>query len=178
MTAGEPRGLGSRVNGLLVAPGATGAESLLAYTAALTGTLVAVWQAGGLPALAVVVIAVLAFDLFGGATVNATAAAKRRFHGPGRTRRHHLAFVALHGQPFLLALTVPGVGWGAAALVYGLALAGAVAALAVPADLRRPVAYAATVLAIAVSCAAMPVALAWFAPVLFVKLLLAHLLPE
>lgn len=167
-----------RLNGVLVAPGATGQESLLVYVTALAGTLIAVWWAAGLPPLAVVVIAVLAFDLFGGATVNATAAAKLRFHGPDRTARHHLTFVAAHVQPFVLALTVPGVGWGPAALVYGLALAGAVAVLAVPAALRRPVAYAATVLAVAVSCAAMPSVLAWFAPVLFVKLLLAHLLPE
>ncbi|HEX5881338.1 MAG TPA: hypothetical protein VF468_23940 [Actinomycetota bacterium] len=43
-------------------------------------------------------------------------------------------------------------------------VAGAVVVLAAPPELRRPVAFAATTLA-------------WFAPVLLIKLLLGHLLP-
>jgi hypothetical protein len=60
-------------------------------------------------------------------------------------------------------VVVPGFGWTAAAAVYGL-VAGAVVVLAAPPELRRPVAFAATTLA-------------WFAPVLLIKLLLGHLLP-
>jgi hypothetical protein len=61
-------------------------------------------------------------------------------------------------------VVVPGFGWTAAAAVYGLVVAGAVVVLAAPPELRRPVAFAATTLA-------------WFAPVLLIKLLLGHLLP-
>jgi hypothetical protein len=63
-----------------------------------------------------------------------------------------------------LPVVVPGFGWTAAAAVYGLVVAGAVVVLAAPPELRRPVAFAATTLA-------------WFAPVLLIKLLLGHLLP-
>jgi hypothetical protein len=134
----------------------------------------------GLPALALAVVAVVAFDLFGGAVVNATAAAKRRFHGPGRGPRRHLGFVVAHVQPFALALVVPGFGWTVAAAIYGLVVAGAVVVLAASPWLRRPVAFAATTLAsaVALTVVTVPAALAWFAPVLLVKLLLGHLLPE
>jgi hypothetical protein len=129
-----------RINDQLVAPRASRGELLVAYATALSGVVLATALAAdaGLSALPLVVVAVVAFDLFGGAVVNATAAAKRRFHGPGPTWRHHLGFVPVHVQPFVLALVVPGFGWVAAAIIYGLA---------------------------------------WFAPVLFVKLPLGHLLP-
>jgi hypothetical protein len=59
-------------------------------------------------------------------------------------------------------------------------VAGAVAVLAAPPAVRRPVAFAVTVLACAVALTAIPVpgAVAWFAPVMLIKLLLGHLLPE
>ena len=106
-------------------------------------------------------------------------AAKRRFHGPGRSPRRHLGFVVVHVQPFALALVVPGFGWTAAAAIYGLVVAGAVVVLAAPPGLRRPVAFAATTLAsaIALTAVTVPAAVAWFAPVLLIKLLLGHLLP-
>jgi hypothetical protein len=179
MTA--PTNVLRRLNDQLVAPQASRGELLVAYTAALAGSALAtVLAAGaGLSTLPLVVVAVVAFDLFGGAVVNATAAAKRRFHGPGRTRRHQLAFVVAHVQPFGLALVVPGFGWTAAAVIYGLVVVGAVVVLAAPPGLRRPVPFAVTVLALAAALLAVtvPAALAWFAPVMFIKLLLGHLLP-
>lgn len=175
MTAG-------RITALLVAPGASSAESGLCFLAAGVGSaLAAIGAAGaGLAPWSIAVLAVVAFDLVGGAVVNATAAAKRRFHGPDRGRWHRLGFVAAHVQPFLLALTVPGFGWAAAAVGYGLALAGAVAVLAVGPQIRRPLAFAITAIGsvAALLAAPVPVFLAWVTPVLLIKLLLGHLLPE
>jgi len=172
---------GARLNAVLVAPGATAAESALCYAAAVGGgALGTVMAAGaGLPPWSVALLALVGFDLVGGAVVNATAAGSRRFHGPGRRDGHRLAFVAAHVHPFVLALAVPGYGWGAAALTYGLVVAGAVAVLAVGPPLRRPVAHAATALGVlaALVVAPVPVFMAWVAPVLMVKLLLGHLLP-
>lgn len=166
----------------LVGPGARPAERAVGYaTAVLGGALAGAGAvAAGWSPLTVAVVAVVAFDLFGGAAVNATPAAKRHFHRPGRTARHHLGFVAVHVQPFLLALVVPGFGWGAAALVHVLALTAAVAVTLTPAGARRPLAFAVTVLAIAVAAlvSTVPDGVAWFTPVLLIKLLLAHLLPE
>ena len=59
-------------------------------------------------------------------------AAKRGFHGPGRSSRRHLGFVVVHVQPFVLALVVPGFGWTVAAAIHGLVVAGAVVVLAGP----------------------------------------------
>ncbi|MFF8831869.1 hypothetical protein [Streptomyces sp. NPDC015131] len=166
----------------LVAPQADRGERIVCYAGALAGTVFAVTLAlhSRYAVLPLTVVAVVAFDLFGGTVVNATRSAKRRFHRPGRTARHHFAFVAVHVQPFALALLVPGFGWAAAGVVYGVTLGGAAVVLAAPPDLRRPVAFAAAALAItaASTMAEIPRELAWFAPVLVIKLLLAHLLPE
>ncbi|WP_030560018.1 hypothetical protein [Streptomyces aureocirculatus] len=167
----------------LIGPGARPAERVVGYaTGVLGGVLAGAGAVGaGWSSPAVAVVAVVAFDLFGGAAVNATSVAKRHFHRPGRTARHHLGFVAVHVQPFLLALVVPGFGWGTAAVVYALALTAALAVTRTPAGpQRRPLAFAVTVLAIAAATlvSTVPDELAWFTPVLLIKLLLAHLLPE
>ncbi|QEV64835.1 hypothetical protein CP982_22425 [Streptomyces spectabilis] len=166
------------VDRALVGVGATPVERGVGYGTGAAGAGIAV---AGLPAglapWAYGLVALVAFDLFGGAAVNATATAKRQFHAPHRTTRHHLAFVAAHGQPFLLALAVPALAWSTAAAVYALALAGAVAVTAAPAAARRPAAFGVTVLAIAATPTTPP-EVAWLAPVLYVKLLLGHLLPE
>ncbi|MEW2216428.1 hypothetical protein AB0895_28830 [Streptomyces globisporus] len=166
-----------------MAPEAERGERIVCYAGALVGAVFA--TALALRAqhtwLPLTVIAVVAFDLFGGTVVNATRSAKRRFHRPGRSSRHHLGFVAVHVQPFVLALLVPGFGVLSASTVYALTLGGAaVILLAPPRDLRRPVAFAVSALAITVTSTsvAVPVELAWFAPVLVIKLLPAHLLPE
>ncbi|MFI6538390.1 hypothetical protein ACIBHY_38465 [Nonomuraea sp. NPDC050547] len=164
----------------LIAPGATPRDRAVVYTSAVAGTVLATALAygAGLSALPLVLIAIVAFDLYGGAAVNATTAAKRHFHRPGRTWRHHVGFVAIHVQPFLLALVVPGFTWTAAAVVYALALGGAVITVSVPSDVRRPVAFGCTALAIGLALPlAIPAAIGWLVPVLFVKLLLAHLQP-
>ncbi|MBL1073174.1 hypothetical protein JK358_02065 [Nocardia sp. 2] len=167
------------INDRLVAPDATAAESALCYLTAAAGSTGAVLLAldAGFPGLAVAVIALVAFDLCGGAVVNSSLAAKRHFHRPGRTHWHHLGFVAVHVQPFVLALVVPGFGWGSAALVYGLALTGAVAVLGAPQRMRKPVAFAWVTLALLIPVG-LPLALAWVTPVLMVKLLLGHLQAE
>ncbi|MFD5200001.1 hypothetical protein ACFWM7_07545 [Streptomyces sp. NPDC058375] len=166
----------------LVAPEAERGERIVSYAGALAGAVFA--TALALPAqhtwLSLTVIAVVPFDLFGGTVVNTTRSAKRRFHRPGRSSRHHLGFVAAHVQPFVLALLVPGFGLLSALIVYALTLGGAVMVLLAPLDLRRPVAFAVSALAITVASTsvAVPRELAWFAPALVIKLLLAHLLPE
>ncbi|MFD1930168.1 hypothetical protein ACFSKW_01620 [Nonomuraea mangrovi] len=166
----------------LIAPGATRGEAVLSFGTAFAGGAlsVALASTAGLPPLALVVIAVVAFDLYGGAVVNATRAAKLWFHRQGRTRVHHVGFVAIHVQPFVLAWAVPGFTWTAAAAIYASVLVAALAVTAVPLPLRRPAAFAATALALVWTTAmvAVPGVLAWVAPLLLIKLLLAHLLPE
>ncbi|WP_306364489.1 hypothetical protein [Nocardia sp. CC227C] len=167
------------ISDYLIAPDATRAERMLGYGAAAAGAAGAAALAvhAQFSALAIGVIAVIAFDLFGGSVVNATASAKRHFHRPGRTARHHLGFVAVHVQPFLLALVVPEFPWYSAAFVYLLALGGAIAVLAAPAAVQRPLGFAWVTLALLLPLD-IPAVLAWLTPVLLIKLLLAHLQPD
>lgn len=173
-------GLGDR----LIAPGATTAELALGYAAAVAGVVVAI-LAGVLhdapwAAWQYALMAVVGFDLVGGTVANAVTNAKLWWHRPGRTAAHQLGFVLGHAHPFALALLIPGFGWAAAVGVYGAVAVGAVVVLVAPAAVRRPVAFGAAVLAI-VFVAGLPgiaPALAWFAPVFVVKLLIAHLVPE
>ncbi|MFI6168132.1 hypothetical protein ACIBCN_15230 [Nocardia sp. NPDC051052] len=166
----------------LIAPNATAGEVAAGFGAAFLGAALAFGLAlhADLSWLGSAVVTFVAFDMFGGAVVNATESAKRWYHRPGRTALHHLGFVAIHLQPFLLALVVPGFSWLAAATIYGLALAGALLVTTAPRELRRPIAFGATALAltIAASMLTIPHVVAWFAPLLLIKLLLAHLLPE
>ncbi|WP_460754219.1 hypothetical protein [Nocardiopsis oceani] len=156
-------------------------EVTATLASALVGTLIAVGAclSAGLPWTATAVVGLVAFDFFGGAAATATAASKRRYHGPGRTLRHRLLFVAAHVQPFVLALFVPGLGWWTAAALYLLALTGAVAVGLTPSTLRAPVALGATVTGSAAALVLLPVpgALVWLAPVMLVKLLIGHMLP-
>ncbi|WP_040793434.1 hypothetical protein [Nocardia paucivorans] len=171
-----------QLDAALIAPAATSAERLLGYSVAVAGTAFAVitgvvadWHP-----LSLVVIGLVAFDLFGGATVNAMDSAKHWWHRPGRTAGHHLAFVAVHVQPFLVAWAVPDFGWGSAVIVYLVTLGAAVIVVATPLSLRRPVGFALTTLALSVILAvdSIHASVSWLAPVLLIKLLLAHIQPE
>ncbi|GLU49997.1 hypothetical protein [Nocardiopsis ansamitocini] len=165
----------------LLGPDATTGEQAVTYATAVLGT-------AGVVAIGLLhhqqwalwhyaLVAVVGFDLIGGASANATDTARRLWHRPGREARHHLGFVLAHLHPFVLAALVPGYGWTAAATTYALIVLGALAVVTVPADLRRPTAFAAAALTVTVvtSLPGTAVALAWFGPVLVVKLLLAHL---
>lgn len=166
----------------MIAPGATRGEVTIGFSSAFGGAALAFGLAvhADYSFIAILVITLVAFDMFGGAVVNATGAAKLWYHRRGRTSAHHLGFVAIHVQPFLLAWAVPDFTWLAASIIYCLALVGALVVTAAPPLLRRPIAFGATAFAIvcATSMLTIPHALAWFAPVLLIKLLLAHLLPE
>lgn len=184
-SADRPRGPVARAwrwtTAALAGPDPSPGEVAVTLATALAGTLVAVGAgaAADLPWTAVLVVGVIAFDFFGGAAATSTPSVKRRYHGPGRTLRHHLLFVAVHVQPFVLALFVPGLGWWTAAALYLLALAGAVAVGLTPRALRTSVALGATVTGSAAALVLLPVpgALAWLAPVMLVKLLIGHMLP-
>jgi hypothetical protein len=167
-----------------IGPGATAAELWvqLLGTLGLTGLLLwfSLRQDELLTAPQIGLLALLAFDLSGGVITNATSAAKRWYHRPGQGPREHLAFVLPHGAHLaLLAWLFPSVGWPFALLCF-LYLAGAtLAVLRAPLYLQRPVALLAYAGALLLNLAlAPPHALAWVAPLLFLKLLVAHLLKE
>lgn len=167
-------------------PGATGAEEGVQAgfgLAIAAGCLALFWLGGGFglgwPAIALAVV--LAADLGGGLITNATSAAKRWYHRPGHGRGAHLRFVAVHGIHIAaVAWLMAGQGWLYFGLAYGFLLAAAVVITAVPLYLQRPVALGLAGLGILMAqlpLLAIP-GLGWFLPLLWLKLLVAHLVKE
>ncbi|MFH0178710.1 hypothetical protein [Streptomyces cacaoi] len=129
-----------------------------------------------------VVVALAGLDLIGGVLTNSTNAAKRWYHRPDPgARRARLLFVSAH----LIHLAAMGLIVLSGDLAWTLAnaallLAGAVVVEFAPVHLRRPVAMALLMATVLVNLFWLPVptALAWFAPLFFLKLLVCHLVPE
>ncbi len=120
----------------------------------------------------------LALDLFGGVVANATTAARRWYHRPGRTRRDHMVFIAAHGVHLLLAAWLfYGLDWTYFAAYYGYLLGAAWLLLYLTPSLRFPVAMSLTAGAILLNAYGLtPVAgMEWFVPILFLKLVVGHL---
>lgn len=133
------------------------------------------------------VVLAIAIDVLGGATANALGGAKRLYHQPlpagasvmQRAVHHPVGFAAVHLQPFVLALVLPGGHWLWAAALYATTLGGTVAVYVVPLYLKRPLAFGlAAIGVVALTAVSAPVGMAWFAPVFVLKLVLAHCVPE
>lgn len=126
--------------------------------------------------LQLAVVALFAFDIAGGISVNASPSARRWWHRPGQGRWAPFRFVLAHLHPFVLALLFPTFAWASAALLYGYVVAAALWIVLTPRALQRPLAfvlYALSVL-LALYVLHVPVGLEWFAPLYLLKLLLAH----
>lgn len=127
--------------------------------------------------LQLVVVALVALDLAGGISVNASPTARRWWHRPGQGLKEHLGFVLFHVHPFVLALLFTDFSLGTAALMYGYLLAASLGILTTPRDLQKPVAFIAYTVALLLVfyVFTVPLGLEWFAPFYYLKLLLAHL---
>ncbi len=133
-------------------------------------------------------VVVLAVDLLGGVVANALATAKRQYHGrpaaqvprpSARLLRNSTVFAAAHLHPFVVALVLPDGSWRWAAFWYVGCVVPVLVVQRVPLHLQRPVAFAAVaVLLVAQPVVAAPAGLAWFGPVLAVKLVAAHAVRE
>lgn len=166
-----------------VGPGTTPAENNLTLLSGLLGTAFALWllldqRASGLQ---LVLAGLLAFDIFGGVVANATRAAKRWYHRPGVRPYDQLGFVALHLVHLgLVAWSFRAGDWlffGIFALVL---LLSTLLILRAPPYLKRPLALALYMASLLLSLYAFgpTLGLEWFIPLLFLKLLVSHLIPE
>ena len=176
----RPRGGLLGVWDRLAGPGATRWENLLNVVWALVFTagvvIYAVVRLEWSP-LQLVVVALVALDLAGGVSVNASPAARRWWHRAGQSLGEHIGFVTLHIHPFILALLFADFSLGTAALLYGYLLAASLGILITPRDLQKPVAFVAYAVALLLVfyILLVPVGLEWFAPFYYLKLLVAHL---
>ncbi|MGY1696213.1 MULTISPECIES: hypothetical protein [unclassified Geodermatophilus] len=132
-------------------------------------------------------VVVLTVDVAGGVVANALGSAKRLYHSPvppglplpQRVLRSPVGFAAVHVHPFVLAALLPDATAVWAAAWYVLCLAGTAAVVGVPLYLRRPLAAAVgTVAVVAAPLVTAPAGLAWFGPVLALKLVAAHAVRE
>ncbi|MGH3351741.1 MAG: hypothetical protein ACRDPS_13830 [Nocardioides sp.] len=89
----------------LVGPEATRANTTIALTSAVLGTVgAAMWaRRSGAGGGSATVMAAMAADLIGGAYVNNTRASVRWYERVGQGEGEHLTFAALHGHPALVA---------------------------------------------------------------------------
>lgn len=167
----------------LVGPGATRAENLLVLGSAAAGTAATgaylAWR-GAAPAL-VAVGCVLAFDLLGGVVSNATETTKRWYHRPETGVLRHLGFVLSHVLHVLVAAWLfRGGDWAffAVTSAYLVAAAGVLAGTST--YLKRPVAMLCYLgaLGLWIYLLGPTPGLEWFLPVLFLKLLVGHMVPE
>ncbi|MFD3808850.1 hypothetical protein ACFWSF_32590 [Streptomyces sp. NPDC058611] len=169
-------------------PGKTRAESAVEAAGAIVcaGVLAAgIWSTGTARAwstVQLVVVVLAGLDLIGGVLTNASNAAKRWYHreAPG-VRRARLLFVSAHLLHLAaIGLVVLSGDWiwtlGNAALL----LTGALAVEFTPLQLKRPLSMAVFMTAVLLNLfwLEVPAALAWFAPLFFLKLLVCHLVPE
>lgn len=182
-TPPEPRAGLARQWDTLIGPGATRAENALILACGLGFTGVFLWYAArtnpGWTPLQWIVIALLALDLSAGAVANATSAAKRWYHREGQGFAQHVGFVAGHGlYVFLVAWLFRGMDWVYFGVVFGALLAATVAVLRAPHYLQRPVAMFAFCAAVLIPLFFPDPLLNWFVPVLFLKLVVAHVLKE
>lgn len=126
------------------------------------------------------VVALFAFDVAGGVSVNASPSARRWWHRPDQGRWAPLRFVLAHLHPFVLAFLFPAFTWVSAALLYGYVVAAALAIVLASRPLQRPLAFIlyALSLLLALYLIRVPAGLEWFAPLYLLKLLLAHTPPD
>lgn len=167
-----------------IGPGATRSELLLIWLSALGGGVFALayaWRAGVQWSAWLWLIALLmALDLFGGVIANATSTTKRWYYRPGQGFRQHITFVAYHIYPFLVAWLYRDGDWLYGVFAYGYLLIAAVLILRTRLYLKRPLALLLYLLGLALPLLLMKPTpgLIWFLPVLYLKLLVCHLVPE
>ena len=169
----------------LVGPGMRWQENVLVIGSGTVGAILAAWAlaAQGANIWLVVLGAVIALDVIGGAVCFATETTKRWYHRPDATVGQHVSFTSLHLLHIgVVAWAFRGDGFDAtyAMAVSACLIVAMAAVLATPRRLKLPVAVtcflAGSGLVLCV-LGATP-GLEWFAPALFVKLLIGHLVPR
>jgi hypothetical protein len=168
-----------------IGPGATRAELWLILLPALLAGIAApvyAWQqALDWTGWQLLTASLLALDLVGGVTANATTAAKRWYHRDGQGWLAHLRFTAVHiFHLALVAWLFAGGDWGYLALSYGYLLLAAWGIIRSPLRLQRPLAMLLYLGSLLLALYVLPTlpGLEWFLPVFYLKLLLSHLVQE
>ncbi len=162
----------------------TTAETSLLAAATIMGAIaggIRLWSIDA-SLLNLIVGALIAADLFGGVVCNAMVATKRWYHRSGQGVRQQFGFIAPHLLHIpLVAWLFRGAGLDFAYVIVtgGSLMMGAAAVIWSPPRLKMPVAVCVFLIVVAIAYYGLGLThgLEWFEPVLFMKLLVAHLVP-
>jgi hypothetical protein len=175
---GGVHGLQDKIAG----PGATKAEVALQIILPILAVLAAYFyvQKTSLdwPWWKVTLFCALAFDMIGGIVTNSTSSAKRWYHRDGQGKKQHLTFVGVHTIHVALVALVfrnfDALYFGA---LSGYLLLAAVIVVSTPLYLQRTMAFSLFSVGLLLESYgwAAPFEIAWFTPLLLLKLLVAHL---
>jgi hypothetical protein len=161
----------------LIGPGASPLEEAGAWGSASLGAIVG----GLLPRTAGqrLLGALLGFDAFGGAWVNASRAGKRWYRRAEAPAWEPIAFAAVHIHPLLVEAASGRRSWHRAAIAWGLPVVGAAAVVvASRRGVARWVAPTVATTAALVGALLAPKGWRWLPPVLAIKLIVGHATPD
>ncbi len=168
----------------LVGPGMRWQENFLVIGSGTAGAILAAWAlaAQGANIWLILLGAVIALDVIGGAVCFATETTKRWYHRLDVTAGRHVSFTCLHLLHIgVVAWAFRGEGFDAtyAAAVSACLVIALFAVLAAPRYLKLPIAVTCSLVAIGLVLGVLGATpgLEWFVPALFMKLLIGHLVP-
>lgn len=134
------------------------------------------------------IIFLLAVDVSGGVVCNALDSCKRFYHSvPKQTEsrlfqlaKNKLIFTAMHIHPLIVVFCFPEIPWYQGVIWYLLLVGAATIVLLVKPILKRPVAMGLVMLALLINLYLLPSAngIEWLMPLLFLKIIGGHLVPE
>ncbi|MBD1937722.1 hypothetical protein [Microcoleus sp. FACHB-68] len=169
---------------LIVGPRMPVSEILLglipSLLAAVTVPLYAVINELGWNAVQLIIAAIIAFDLVGGAIINVTQTTKNWHHKPEHGFKYHFLFIAFHLHPAVIAWLYIGGDWAYFLLAYSYLIIAATIILLSPLPLQRAesiLLYMGCIVLHNYVLARVP-GMEWFLPIYFLKLLVCYLPQE
>jgi hypothetical protein len=171
------------ISAAIIGPDATKAELILGWGTAVVfcaGQLIWAQVWGNWTWWQLMIALVFAFDIGGGVVVNATRSGRKYWHRPTLNIRNHALFYLAHIHPFLIALFWNDFSWWQALAIYvGMLIMAFLVRITSP-KIKRPLSFGLTSLATVagITWLRMPAGIAWLPPLYFVKLILAHSVPE
>ena len=166
----------------IVGPGMSSTETLVCFIPTLVATIYIPYYAIAHQLqwnnIQLILSAILAFDLFGGAIVNITPTARRWHHHPKNGWQHHFSFILIHLHPILITLFY-GASWSYFVGAYSYLILSAAIILFTPKYFQRAIAISLYLgsLMLSNNWLLSTNGMEWFLPVYFLKLLVSYL-PE
>ena len=177
---------------LAVGTQATTTEKILGWIAGFVGVVIVAffyWQNKfDWAAWQYIVVAIIAFDVIGGAVANSLNSCKRFYHSSVQTSepnyvklaKNNLFFSMIHIHPLIVSLMFSSVSWFYGLFWYSSLQISVLTVTKTPLYLQRPVSMLIIVTALLINdyFVSFPAGLEWLIPVLFIKIVYGHTVRE